>query len=217
MKHMNLEWLAELADREPTAEERKLLDEDPDLLEEVEALQAQTQLLGQLPSLRPPRGDWATLEARLMSEGLIQSRKNTWLTLPLATGGMKVAAAVILFAGGAMTGSTLGGGSSDGSVDSIASIASIQTLGQAERAVEVSEQQYLNSLVRYRELSANEREPTSFGDPMERAAALDLLVRASQNALRQAPDDPFVNWFLMNTLAEQRATARQPRGQDNWF
>ena len=214
MEHMNLEWLAELADREPTSEERRLLEENPDLLDELLALQDQTESLGQLPSLRPPRGDWAALEARLMSEGLIHSRKNNWLTLPHTTNWMKVAAAAALFMGGTLTGAALNGGPLGGFVDPAASMT---TLAQAERAVESSERQYMNSLVRYRELSAGGRELTSLDNPRERSAALDLLVRASQSALRQAPDDPFINLFLVNTLAEQRATTRRTRGQDNWF
>ena len=215
MDHLNLDWLAELADREPTEEERARLAEHPEWLEELEALQAQTEALGELPSLRPPRGDWTALAARLMSEGLIRTRRNTWLTLPLSTGWTKAAAAVVLFLGGTLTGASFAGGGGDPLADMTAGVS---TLGEAERAVAVSEQQYLNSLVRYRELSATEVDLGSFGDPRERAAALDMLVQAGQSALRRAPDDPFINLFLVNTLAEQRATVqRTRRSQDNWF
>ena len=54
-------------------------------------------------------------------------------------------------------------------------------------------------------------------DPGERAAALDLLVQASENALRRAPDDPFINLFLVSTLAERRATSGAASSEDNWF
>ena len=109
MEFMNLEWLAELADREPTAEERELLEANPELKSEAEAIARQTAALGELPSLRPPRGDWAALEARLMSEGLIQTRTNTLLTLPLSAGWTRAAAALVLFLGGTLTGFTVAG------------------------------------------------------------------------------------------------------------
>ena len=213
MEFMNLEWLAELADREPTAEEQAILDEHPEWAAELDALRAQTEALGELPSLRPPRGDWAALEARLMSEGLIHTRKNTWLSLPQAAGWTKVAAALVLFLAGTATGSAFSGAAPAGPVLPGAAT----SLAEAERAVEVNEQRYLNSLVRYRELSQTERDLGSLPHTRDRAEALDLLVQASENALRRAPDDPFINLFLVSTLAEQRASARATRGQDNWF
>ena len=110
MEHLNLDWLAELADREPTDEEGALLSEHPEWTEELDALRAQTDALGGLPSLRPPRGDWAALEARLMSEGLIRTRTNAWLALPLASGWTKAAAALVLFFGGTLAGASFAEG-----------------------------------------------------------------------------------------------------------
>ncbi len=214
MEHMNLEWLAELADREPTAEERNLLERHPEWARELEELKEQTEALGALPSLRPPRGDWQAVEARLMSEGLIRTRRNVMLSLPLSAGWTRVAAALLLFVGGTATGMAVSGGPM-GANDLTAGI---ETLGDAERAVAVSEQQYLNALVRYRELQSSAADLRPFSDSGERAAALDMLVQAGQNALQRAPDDPFINLFLVSTLAEQRATSRRtisPR--DNWF
>ncbi len=215
MKHPNHDWLAELADREPTAEERKILDEHPEWARELEALREQTEALGALPSLRPPRGDWQSLEARLMSEGLIRTRKNVFMSLPVRAGWTQVAAALLMFVGGAATGLAISG---DGATSSGDLTASIETLGDAERAVAASEQQYLNALVRYRELQAAQADLGPLSDSRERQAALDLLLQAGQNALQRAPDDPFINLMFVSTLAEQRATSRRATSsRDNWF
>ena len=88
-----LEWLAELVDRDPTTDEQTQLDANPHWRDELEALRRQSEALGNLPRMQPPRGDWQMLEARLTSEGLIRHQKNKWLSLPLSSGWTRVAAA----------------------------------------------------------------------------------------------------------------------------
>jgi len=208
------EWLAELVDRRPTAEEQARLDGNPELFEELTALKSQSEALASLPRMQPPRGDWQMLEARLMSEGLIRHRKNTWLSLPLSSGWTRAAAAAALFIGGTATGMSMPG--QDGSSMAVTDPASIETVDQAEQVVQVAEEQYMNSLLRYQQL----RRASSDWTPLNarsRTQALDLLVSAGQSALRQAPDDPFINVFLLNTLAARRDVARNTATEDNWF
>jgi len=214
MERMNPEWLVELVDREPTHEERAQLAEHPEWEAELRELQAMTDGLGSLASMQPPRGDWQMLEARLTSEGLIQPRKNPLLSLPLSSSLTRAAAAAALFLGGAYAGATWSGPAGSDMGQSVA-LAVDADVGAAQQAVQEAEQQYLNSLLRYRTIRGGS-DAFDRPDPA-RSQALDLLVQASQSALRQAPDDPFINLFLVNTLAERSAMQRASRSEDNWF
>ena len=211
-------WLAELVDRSPTPEEQERLDGRPELAIELEAMKQQSEALGGLPRMQPPRGDWPMLEARLMSEGLIRSRKNLWLSLPLSTGWTRAAAAAALFIAGTATGMTLpGGGGAPGDRQvALTDPGSIQSVSQAEEVVEAAEQQYMNSLLRYQQLQRASSDWTPRNE-QSRGQALDLLVQAGQNALRQVPDDPFINVFLLNTLAARRGVTQNAATTDNWF
>lgn len=209
-----LEWLAELVDRGPTPEEQTQLDANPHWRDELQALRRQSEALGNLPRMQPPRGDWQMLEARLTSEGLIRHQKNKWLSLPLSSGWTRVAAAAALFIGGAATGMSVQG--SGVPAAALTDPASVQTVEQAEQVVEVAEQQYMNSLLRYQQLRRASNDWTPMNE-QSRTQALDLLVQAGQSALRQAPDDPFINVFLLNTLAARRDQNRNAATEDNWF
>lgn len=209
-----LEWLAELVDRDPTTEEQTQLDANPHWRDELEALRRQSEALGNLPRMQPPRGDWQMLEARLTSEGLIRHEKNKWLSLPLNAGWTRVAAAAALFIGGAATGLSVQGNGVPATA--LTDPASVQTIEQAEQVVEVAEQQYMNSLLRYQQLRRASNDWTPMNE-QSRTQALDLLVQAGQSALRQAPDDPFINVFLLNTLAARRDQNRNAATEDNWF
>ncbi len=216
MDEATMEWLAELVDRTATVEEQARLDASPELAEELVAMKRQSEALGSLPRMQPPRGDWPMLEARLMSEGLIRRRTNKWLSLPLSSGWSRAAAAAALFIAGTATGLSMPGtGGAAGAQAALVNPASINTVDQAAQVVEVAEQQYMNSLLRYQQLQRASSDWAPLNQ-QSRTEALDMLVQASQSALRQAPDDPFINVFLLNTLAARRGVARQAT-QDNWF
>ena len=141
-------WLAELVDRPPTADEQARLDAHPGLAAELAALKGQSEALSGLPRMQPPRGDWAMLEARLMSEGLIHTRKNHWLALPLSSGWTRTAAAAALFIAGAATGVSFPSDGTPSAGVTTADLAAIETVDQAEQVVQAAEQQYMNSLLR---------------------------------------------------------------------
>lgn len=209
-------WLAELVDRTPTADEQVRLEAHPELGAELAALKGQSEALSGLPRMQPPRGDWAMLEARLMSEGLIHTRKNRWLALPLSSGWTRTAAAAALFIAGTATGMSFPGGNGPSASVTIAELATIETVDQAEEVVQAAEQQYMNSLLRYQQLRRASNEWGPMND-QSRSQALDLLVQAGESALRQAPDDPFINVFHLNTLAAREGAARNAATKDNWF
>jgi hypothetical protein len=218
MEQLTYEWLAELVDREPTREEMERLSGDPELKDALNALRAQTEALGQLPRMMPPRGDWEELEARLMSEGLIRRNRPSWLPGgAMASGWTRAVAAAVIFLVGGVTGSAMSGPGSPVARGSLeAELSQVGSVGEAAEFVQRAEEQYINSLLRYRQLAARAGQDVPRND-RDRAQALDLLVQASQSALRAAPHDPFINGILVNALAERQAVTRDSSDDDNWF
>ncbi len=226
MGHLNPESLARLVDEAPQPEESEHLATCLACSTEVEALRAQTRALGSLPEIRPPLGDWEVLEARLRSEGLIEAPGLlSRLTLAQTPPWMRAAAAAALFFGGTLAGASVAsnGGpvvGAPGGVEDPAVFAHAANLDDAASAVRVAEQGYVNALARYRQLMEEDGggDEATIGDPRSRYAALEVLLAASQAAVRQAPADPFLNGLLASTLAEREATLRRISTRSgNWF
>ena len=216
MEHLSTETLARLVDEAPTPDEREHIEACTACASELEAMREQTQALGALPELMPPRGDWRVLEARLRSEGLVED-PGVFRRLGLAQtpAWMKAAAAVLLFLGGTGTGAALTAGPAGSGVPMAVAAEDVES---AASAVRMAEQQYVDAVSQYRQLLAAEGGESYGSDPMSRFAALEHLVMVSQAAVRQAPGDPFLNGFLASALAERDAAARMvSTRQDNWF
>lgn len=236
MGHLTTEALARLVDGVPTAEEERHLGACEPCSRELDALNEQTEALAGLPALRPPRGDWEALEGRLIAEGLIRPEdggqvvsfrsRRPWFLAAQA------AAAIVLFLGGAFMGSSMGPGEATQDLGSrgpgLASLsdpgysspASLTTLDEAAEAVRVAEQNYINAMIRYRQLvEASGPGIPSTADPASRYAALEAVMAASQAAVREAPTDPFLNGILASVMAERQAY-QQTLVQDNdsnWY
>jgi hypothetical protein len=226
MGHLNPESLARLVDEAPRPEEREHLAKCRACSSEMEAMRAQTRSLGALPEIRPPLGDWEVLEARLRSEGLIEAPSLlARLTLAQTPPWMRAAAAAALFLGGTLAGAGAATGAGPlggmlGGADDPEVFAHAASLDDAAAAVRVAEQGYVNALARYRQLMEEDGagDDALGGDPRSRYAALEVLLAASQAAVRQAPADPFLNGLLASTLAEREATARRISNRSgNWF
>ena len=217
MEHLTDEILAGMVERPPTEAERAHLDTCDSCGAALAELRTLTENLGALPALIPPRGDWRELEARLNSEGLIQSGgARRWYALSMTSGWIRAAAVAAIFAAGAMTGSAFAeqGGQDVALSGDVAGDPS--DLGSAESAVQAAEQRYAESLLAYRRILAENGELPG-DDPARRAQALELLVQAGQNAVRAAPDDPYINSFLLNVLTERSASVRNANSGGNWF
>jgi hypothetical protein len=212
MEHLTLETLARLVDEAPTPGEKEHLDGCQRCRTELELLTGQTRALGELPDLRPPRGEWGVLEARLMSEGLVRHERSALAKTPAW---MKVAAALALFLGGTGLGVGLQARASGADTPPLAGIetapfsltaSAVSTVGEAEERVRLAERQYMDALVQYRQLATSQEGDRSGVAPESRLAALEYLVAAGQAAVQQAPTDPFLNGFLASALAERQAT-----------
>lgn len=216
MERLKLEDLARLVDEQPTAEEQAILDRDPGLRRELDALRAQTRELQTLPAILPPPGGWHELEQELVTTGLIRGHApgagmwRKWL---------QVAAAFVLFIGGTTfgwvtaNGAGLGDGldpqASAGSDPSGAGVASPASLEDARTAVEAAESEWRRAFGEYQQLFYAENGQQPRRDPVARLAGIEALVAAGEAAVQEAPDDEFLNLFYVNTLMERQQTLSQ--------
>lgn len=228
MEHLNLETLARLVDEAPTPQEQAHLAACEECVIELDAMREQSLSLGSLPDVRPPKGDWAVLEARMVSEGLVRSSRG-FSRLAFTPSWMKAAAALILFLGGTGLGvglarsPALGGigmtGQTGGSPFSLASN-TVSSVDEAAAAVRMAERQFVDALIQYNQLSASENPGAVDFDPEARLAALEYMVAPMRAALQQAPADPFFNGLYASVLAERQsarqATLRRASTND-WF
>jgi hypothetical protein len=218
MEHLTTETLARLVDDAPDAEERAHLAQCSACTDELQALEDQTRALASLPELRPPRGDWGVLEARLRSEGLLRDQGLFQrLGLVRTPAWMRVAASFLLFAVGAVSGA---GWASRAQAEAGPAVAVTRAtdVESAAAAAQAAERTYVQAMSQYRELVARSGGDVESADPISRYAALEHLVLVSQAAVRQAPGDPFLNGFLASALAERDAAARLvSTNSGGWF
>lgn len=216
MERLKLEDLARLVDEQPTAKEQAILDRDPGLRRELEAMRAQTRELQHLPAILPPPGGWHELEQELVTTGLIRGHApvagmwRKWL---------QVAAAFVLFIGGTTfgwvtaNGTGLGDGldqqASAGSDPYGAGVASPASLEDARTAVEAAESEWRRAFGEYQQLFYAENGQQPRRDPVARLAGIEALVAAGEAAVQEAPDDEFLNLFYVNTLMERQQTLSQ--------
>ncbi len=232
MTKMDLVELARLVDEEPKPEEAALIERDPELARELEALKRQTSALADLPAMLPPQGRWAELEPRLRREGLIASepirvaksaaRPARRFGLPHGRSMLQAAAALVLFIAGGVAGRWLvaeAPGSQPPMVGDVASSlvppdgpASFASIEEAQAAVWAAEQSWARAYQGYRRLVDAEDSSAPYrGNWASRMAAVDALMAASHAVIGEAPADPFVNGFLARTLIERGELLRQRR------
>ena len=218
MEHLTTETLARLVDDTPEGDTREHLEKCSSCAAELQALVDQTRALAALPELMPPRGDWSLLEARLRSEGLLRDHGLfARLSLTRTPPWMRVAAAFLLFAVGAVSGA----GWANRGVPPVGQVVARGEVSDVEAAaarVQAAEQSYVQAMGQYREILSRTGTDTDVSDPYSRYAALEHLVLVSQAAVRQAPGDPFLNGFLASALAERDAAARLvSTSSGGWF
>lgn len=213
MDHLSLEELARLVDETGNASEREHLESCEGCARELAELRRQSAGLAALPRLQPRIDAWAALEGRLVHAGLITrpGRVPAWRLPPL----LRVAAAVLLFAGGAVVGGTLRPAPAADPPGVAAAGVGDGTVEQAQETLRAAEDAYLAALVRYAELTDAGGAP----DPMTRLMALESIVLASRAALQQAPADPVINGYYITAVGERQRVMRQlvVDSGDPWF
>lgn len=204
MEHMKLEQLARLVDEQPTPEEQAILDGDPRLRRELEALKAQTRSLGNLPDMLPPPGGWHQLERRLVSVGLISNPAQSfgwrkWL---------QAAAILVVFIGGTTVGWVTGSGRDSGETANLAATMPI-SLDDARLAVENGQREYRKALQTYHEISTAHGGVQFAPNPARRLSLLEAVGGALYLATEAAPADPFLNELLLAVGTEYDRESRR--------
>lgn len=223
-RHLTPEALARLVDEAATRDEHAHLADCEECVRQLGVLREQTAALGRLPDVRPPRGDWAALEARMASEGLIRPEPNLLQRLASTPGWMRAVAALVLFVGGVGLGSGLDRGgpavaTNRAPAPGDVSMASLETATatsaeEAAALVRLKEREYRDALVQYAQLSEGEG---SIPNPEARMASLDYAIVSLQAGLQEAPADPVLNGFLASMLAERDNTLRQISNTTEYF
>ena len=233
MSHLSIERLAALADEQPTADERSHLDACPPCAQEVEAHRSLLAMAGsERDTLGIPLTRWDALSQRLRAEGLMSSDQPGSVTAEWAAplgkrklssrAMMRVAAAVMLLVGGTVIGrasagaSLLPGGLTDVEPTQTAALpntgavpTAFASLEEASRAKKIYAEGY-QSAVAF--IAANDSSQQSVETPAvmrARLAALDRVSRTMREALNDAPFDPVINDFYLNSFGQREATLRQ--------
>ena len=219
MQHLTHDTLARLVDERPNPDEREHLHTCSRCAEDLRAFRLQSDALRGLPALRPPPGDWSSLEARLVSEGLVRTPETfRRFGFAAAPAWMQAAAAVVVFIGGTGFGLALTKGATPDGENVPFPTSQITSAEEAVRAVERAEEAYMKALVQYSQLTAGNDGP-GVADPLIHITALEGLLAASQEAVRRMPADPVFNGILVNVLAERQEVFRQISSSrdDDWF
>lgn len=170
----------------------------------------------------PPLNDWNTIAARLREEGFIRDR--SW---PMPVSGnwwLRAAAAVLIAAGGVAVG-RYGFVRPADPATGMAAVTAQQTSSPTVPAGGVSEFRSADEAwavlnragAEYQKasayLAANNTVQSARADSapayQNRLAALDQVMRATNSALSQAPNDPVINQYYLATMGAREATRQQ--------
>jgi len=231
MSHLSFERLAALADEQPTSEENAHLTECAACAREREAHRSLLTMAGtERDALGLPLTRWDSLSARLREEGLMagsgkhEAGRASRLPLGASHWMLQVAAALLLVAGGVAlgrksTGATVLPGITDGAragqnanvrggaPDSLPT--TFASLDEATRWKNFYSEGYQRALAF---LAQNDSAGQPAGTPAvmkTRLAALDKVTKMMQEALSDAPSDPVINDFYLNSFGQREATLRQ--------
>lgn len=199
MPHLTPETLARLADEPATAPESDHLNRCADCRGELAAFRRQAAALRTLPPSRPAAGDWARLERALRSEGLARQPRSR---LPALS---RVAAAIAIFALGALAGSWWSAGPE---MSASAPEYGVEAASEAEGSAPDLLRDYAASV-----------DPAD-GDPLARLAALEAILITTGAVLSEAPADPVINGYHLSAREARDAVLHRLTGHDGsteWF
>ncbi|HEX6059636.1 MAG TPA: hypothetical protein VFZ11_11555 [Gemmatimonadaceae bacterium] len=232
MLHLPAERLAALADDEPTTVEADHLAACAACAREWRAYRTLGNLAaGARGAAEAPLLSWDALSERLRAEGLqspapadISSAHPLHAIGPAAARAvaarrwmMRAAAAVVLFAAGAVAGRVSHSvTAADATADPLADVAGEASLEDATFASEEAALAVMLDAERRYQLAATYLVANDSATQLDdadgyrtRLAALDEVAAATRRALYQAPDDPVINRYYLTTLGAREATLRQ--------
>jgi hypothetical protein len=230
MSHLSTERLAALVDEHPTTDENMHLARCALCARELEAHRSVFAMAGvERDAMQLPLTRWESLSRELRKEGLIvgsgkrEAGSESWLRFtrfphPASRFPLQVAAALLLVAGGVVLGRAttneplLPGGlsgtttASAGLPDSLpGTFASIEDANRWKSAYADAYQRTVTFL------AANDSTNSAETPAVMRArlSALNSVSRTTREALNDAPFDPVINDFYLNSFAQREATLRQ--------
>jgi hypothetical protein len=220
MLHPSIERLAALADESPTADEHAHLAGCADCAREVEAHRSLLAMAThEREAMGLPLTRWDTLASALRADGLIRTGSGAGRGSAgfSPTRMLQVAAALLLVATGALLGRASAGapvipgdgergGVADVRMDSLPT--SFASLEEATRLRNLYREGYQRA-VTY--LAANDTTVIGGTPAVMRArlSALDRVYRITSEALADAPFDPVLNDFYLNSFGQREATLRE--------
>jgi hypothetical protein len=219
MLHLSIERLAALADEQPTAEEHAHLAQCADCARELDAHRSLLAMAGtQRDAMGLPLTRWDSLSDRLRREGLITRRTPIART---SRWGLQAAAALLLVAGGVALGrattseSVLPGVTSASSTQSVPAnnasspMPSFSSVEEAARWKDFYSDGYQRALAYLAQNDSGSRPAETPAVMKARLAALNSVAQTMQEALSDAPYDPIINDFYLNSFGQREATLRQ--------
>ena len=223
MLHLSTDRLAALGDELPTSAEAAHLASCAACARELDAYHALVAMAhAERDSLGLPLTRWDAIAAALdadSSGGMAPRRAR-----PAANWPLRAAAGVLLMAGGAMIGrasagagplpsagtdrrpATVAAAPSDVRVVADSTFASVDEARTAQRRSEQLYQQAVAYLARFDSTATEDGSPIAY---RSRLAALDRVISATSEAMREAPHDPVINGYYLTTLGQREATIRQ--------
>ncbi|MEO5815663.1 MAG: hypothetical protein ABIT20_10330 [Gemmatimonadaceae bacterium] len=228
MQHLHTERLAALGDDQPSTEEAAHLAACDACAHEVSAYQALVAMAhDEQQAFGLPLTRWESISAELADSAptlrleprapAVHSRR--WM--------LRVAAGLLLVAGGAVAGRVSTGGAPLPSAPSVVAngadaqstettvaqvnpdssfFASADDARAAQQRSELLYQQATAYLARIDTTGAGDPSPVAY---RSRLAALDRVLSTTRDALREAPHDPVINGYYLTTLGQREATLRQ--------
>ena len=216
MLHLSTDRLAALGDEQPTATEAAHLATCDTCARERDAYLALVAMAhAEHDALGLPLTRWDAIAAALDADAPVAGSAPERLRR-LPSWPLRVAAGLLLMAGGAMIGRASAGAgilpsavASAGTTVSMHADSSFASLDEARAAQRRSEQLYqqaITYLAQYDSTATDDGSPLAY---KSRLAALDRVISVASEAMREAPHDPVINGYYLTTLNQREATIRQ--------
>lgn len=216
MSHLSIDRLAALADEQPTADEVAHLTLCAECAREVAAHRSLLALASvEREAMRVPLTRWESLAPALRSDGLIRvpaARRDGSTFRPQRV--LQIAAALLLIAGGTALGRLSAGASviPEETTAVTTVFDSVPTDFASVQEAERARTMYRDGYQRATSYLAQHDSVRIAGTPAvmrTRLSALDHVTRITREALNDAPFDPVLNDFLLNSYYQREATLRE--------
>lgn len=217
MLHLSIDRLAALADEQPTADEATHLTLCADCAREVAAHRSLVAMANvEREAMRLPLTRWESLAPALKADGLLRTPVAARSRVSFNPQRMlQVAAALLLIAGGALLGRASAGAPmmpGEATTDVADLPDSVPTVFRSVEEAEQLRNLYRDGYQRAANYLAQHDSARIVGTPAvmrTRLSALDRVTRITREALDDAPFDPVLNDFLLNSYYQREATLRE--------